>query len=956
MNRQLEIFLTHDARINWLQRGYANQYQLKRVAYIKRYLVRLFSTLGFTLLLLCRVCASEFQVSSLGPGAGTAVIASAFAENDSKVMYAGGDCQGVMRSLDGGLTWDAPNQGLVKPNEPFYEAYFVIELEADPIDDEIVYAGTMRGIYKSTDQASSWTPLDISSVLEEHQLGNHLPIGSIEVDPENNQIIYIGIGDNYFHDPSTGLGTLLKSIDGGVSWSRIGNDIIPAQAIIYAIALDPNGNSHSRRLIISTDQGIFLSEDSGNRFTRFEIGLPHHKGRRIVVSASSDPDSSFRSGDAVFYLNLFPSENQEGGIFHWQVGDSEWQNAIGEMDNEPLVINDNGSCLYNGLAVHPKNPDIAYIASSASYVEELQCETESFFRTSDGGDSWQEIVETMQSAWFLEVPIFPMLALSPSSPNTLFGGYVGMSLSLNNGSDWQQIYSQIQGDTPNRLFKSNGVDMGSQMWSLALAIDPRPEKANTIYQGYADTLLFKSDDMQYFRRLAANHVLDPIDDFADGWGDGGEANLTPQIFIDPDAPDTVYTSANFRLYKSTDGGDNWSEITGWDDPYGGDLSTSGSDLSRRDNAARFAIDLNSPVENRTIYVSVYSGGVYQSIDGGLSWQQVTNGIDNGSHISGIYIAPSDSQRIYLGTLSLLHYSRQDSDQRYAIYYSENAGSSWQKGGELPLSNRLWIDPNNSHRLLAATLDLHPNNNQGGIYLSEDGGKNWQRVLEQPIITDIALDPHFPNRMWALSSAYYQYEVGVDTENMQAGLYQSLDRGMTWRRVDLELNHYALYPLLIHPSRSNELYIGTAGLGVKKILIAEDTTTSPNLINPSLQANGEKQSLSIKASQTVQFSLALDSASQLGVPADWWLASNGPEGWSYYDLARQTFISVGHSTQQLQTSYQGSLFHFNSLNLPIQTFQQIGDYEFYFAVDTQANGQLDFEQLFFDQISISISQD
>jgi len=900
----------------------------------------------FILFFSSNIYAAQYTVSSLGPGAGTAVSAAAFDPTDSNIIYAGGDCQGIMRSLDGGQSWSAPNNGLVNPGDPFYEAYFVIEIEVDPLNSNNVYAGTMRGIYKSSDKAVNWTLLDIASALPENSLGNHLPIGSIEVDPGNNNIIYAGFGDSYSHDSETAKGILLKSSDGGLSWSQIAANTIPSDAIIYGIALDPQGDASSRNLIVSTDKGIFLSQDGGQIFSRFESGLPNNKGRRVEVSSSG--------GVSSFYLVLFPSGSSDGGVFKWQTNQQQWSDANGVPDDEPLITNDGGSCLYNMLAVHPSNPDTVFVASSASYVEDLQCETETFFRSIDGGQSWQEIVQSMSSGWFKEISIFPMLAMAPSNPSTLMGGYVGMSLSDNFGVNWQQIYADVKGNNPNQLFKSNSNDIGSQMWSLSLAIDPRTDKANTMYHGYADTLLFKTDDMSYFKRLTATEVSQPIDDFADGWGNAGDSNLTPQVTLDPDRPDTVYASANFRLYKSLDGGSNWSEITGWNDPYGGDLSTSGADISKRDNAARFAIDASSPVSSRTIYVSVYGGGLYKSIDGGNSWSDLSAKLGSAANaISGVYIDPSNSNRIYLGSFSLMHYSRQATDTTYTIYYSEDGGNSWQSRGNLPPTNRIWIDPDNGQRLLAATIDIQIDTNLGGLYLSNDGGQSWKRVLNQPVVTDIILDPHVNNRMWALSSAYYQYDTGIDTPNQSAGLYRSDDRGLTWQRQDVSFNHYALYPLIAHPSRANELYIGTAGLGVKKVTLND----SGNDISPSvtIKANNTASFINLEQDDNITLSISLEAADSAGSQADWWFVVNYNNNWQYLDLSRETMISVGNSLNQLLPTYQGALFDLSSTNILNLSDLSPGDHTFYFAIDTNKNGNIDFEQLFYASVQVNIEE-
>jgi len=853
--------LTKPGEIGEMIHNNIEQNQTRKRPYLFGGLLALF----FVFLLASTAQSQKTVVTGIGPGAGTAVTVGVFDPVNADIMYVGGDCQGVMRSLDGGKTWSVPNKGLINPVDPFYEAYFVLDIEVDPTDTNKVYAGTMRGIYKSSDKAGSWTKLDISGVIGSTGLGTHTPIGAIAVDPVDGDVIYAGFGDTYFQDTTTGKGILIKSTDGGSTWLKIGQGTIPSNAIIYGVALDPDGTVNTRRIIVSTDKGIFLSENGGSSFSVFETGLPHNKGRRVVVSRSS-------SGPTVFYQVLFPTNSLNGGVYRWTVGTGSWLDANGTGGVSPLVLNDLGPCIYNWIDIHPSNPNILYLASAPSYVETAQCDTETLFRSKDGGTTWEELWPEPSSGWIKEVSIFAMLAVAPSNPNQLLGGYVTLIKSVDGGDTWGQIYTDIQGTSPNRVFKSRSTDIGSQMWALSLAVDPRPSKAKTMFQGFADALLFKTDDMSWFRRLAASTVPEPITDLADGWGTG--ADLTPQVTLDPDNPDVVYASANFRLYKGSDGGSTWTELTGWTNPY----SLQGN---KRDNAARFAIDSKSPQNNRTIYVTVYAKGVFKSTNGGQSWVDLSSKIGTAARdLSGVYLDPSNSNRIYLGSFSLMHYSEQDLEITYPIYYSGDGGNSWEIRGKLPAVNRIWIDPSDGLHLLAAAMYDSVDNTKGGVYQSYDGGKNWTRVLNQPMVSDIVYDPHLNNTLWALSTAYYQPYTGIDSPGIDAGLYKSTNRGQTWQRVDIEFSHYALFPLLVHPTRKNELFIGTAGHGVLKV----DLSVSGTLyVEPAGICNGNTPCYStiqaaidaastgsaIKIAQgTYDENLSLSSSKELVLSAGW----------------------------------------------------------------------------------------
>lgn len=761
----------------------------------------------------------EFRTSSPGPGAGTAVTVCAIDPQDPDIVYVGGDCQGIMRTLDGGTSWSAPNRGLILPQDPFYEAYFTLEIEIDPSHPQHIYAGTQRGLFHSSDRAENWQPIDLGDAIALVGDGNHIPIGTIEVDPADSKIIFVGLGDVYQQDHASPRGLLLRSNDQGETWERLGANVIPTDSIIYDIELAPSANTPQDRLVlVSTDQGIFRSLDGGDTFFRFQDGLPHTKARRLTVSRT-------RGGPTYFYVTLSPNQDAPGGVFRWRTDQSAWTSANGENGEAPLILEDGSPCIFNWIVAHPSNPKLVYLASAPSYIATEQCDTETYFITEDGGLTWEEQWPTPESAWVIEPSILSMLAISESDPSTLVGGYVSMIKSTDGGDEWKQIYADTDHTvTPNRS-RSRGLDIGSQLWSLSIAADPRPEFSDTIYLGHADALLFKTEDLQWFQRLSAFPAQDPIAELAEGWGEEGDGNLTPQISLDPANPDIVYASANFRLFRSQDRGQTWTDLTGWSNPYT-DLS---DEILNRDNAARFAIDPSSPQEQRRIFATVFPGALYRSTNNGETWEDLSNRLPGESrHISGVYLDPSNSNRIFLGTFSQIHYSQQNMWERYPVYFSNDGGNTWTARGELPLVNRIWIDPLDGNRLLAATLDMNEEENQGGIHLSTDGGTTWTRTLAQPTVTDLAADPHHSDRMWSLSSAYYQPDTGFDLPGVQAGLYVSHDRGNHWERTNLELNHYMLYPLLVHPGRPNELFIGTAGTGVKRVLYSEPSTAPPNL--------------------------------------------------------------------------------------------------------------------------------
>ena len=126
----------------------------------------------------------------------------------------------------------------------------------DPSKPETYYVGAPAGgLWRSTDAGLNWTPL----TDDLPQIG----ISGIAIDKNNSDIIYIATGDDDARDTySVGV---LKSINGGSSWSKTGLDFSETNAVSNEIYIHP-GNSDI--IWVSTNNGLFKTLNAGSSWTK----------------------------------------------------------------------------------------------------------------------------------------------------------------------------------------------------------------------------------------------------------------------------------------------------------------------------------------------------------------------------------------------------------------------------------------------------------------------------------------------------------------------------------------------------------------------------------------------------------------------------------------------------------------------------------------------------------------
>lgn len=168
------------------------------------------------------------------------VTSIAINHKDPTILYAG-TTGGIYRSDDAAMSWKKINNGLIPEKELMASmALGVNAIEIDPVNPDIVYAGTTKGLFRTADKGDRW-----------ERIGQTLPdpfVSSIVIHPTEPSLLYVG-----------GPGGVWKSADGGKTWQAVNRGLTTLN--VRALAMAPK---NSQTLYAGTNgSGLYRSTDAG---------------------------------------------------------------------------------------------------------------------------------------------------------------------------------------------------------------------------------------------------------------------------------------------------------------------------------------------------------------------------------------------------------------------------------------------------------------------------------------------------------------------------------------------------------------------------------------------------------------------------------------------------------------------------------------------------------------------
>jgi photosystem II stability/assembly factor-like uncharacterized protein len=221
----------------------------------------------------------------------------------------------------------------------------------------------------------------------------------------------------------------------------------------------------------------------------------------------------------------------------------------------------------------------------------------------------------------------------------------------------------------------------------------------------------------------------------------------------------------------------------------------------------FAVD---PTNHSRYYVAVASGGVWKTVNSGITWTPVFE--NEGSYsIGAITLDPKNPITVWVGTGE--NNSQRSVSYGNGVYRSDDGGRSWRNVG---LKNsehigRIAIDPKDSSIVYVASQGpLWGPGGDRGLFKTTDGGKTWKNILnisENTGVTDVAVDPNDPNTIYAASYQRRRHMWTLIDGGPESALYKSTDAGATWNklRAGLPTVEMGRIGIAISPVDSNVVY-------------------------------------------------------------------------------------------------------------------------------------------------------
>jgi photosystem II stability/assembly factor-like uncharacterized protein len=363
-------------------------------------------------------------------------------------------------------------------------------------------------------------------------------------------------------------------------------------------------------------------------------------------------------------------------------------------------------------------PDAIYVATASGGL----------WKSANNGVSWSPVFDGMDAMMSIGA-----VAVAPSAPRTVWLG-TGEANNRQSSSWGDGVYKSTDAG-------ATWANMGLKDSKSVGRIVVDPGNADVVYVAAAGHLWGPNTERGVFKTTDGGRTWTRAL-FVD------ENTGATDLVIDPTNPQVLYAAMYQRqrrtwgyngggpgsgIFKTTDGGATWTRLAGGLPT--GDKGRIGLSLYAADPKVVYA----------TVEAKPADGGIYRSVDAGLTWQKTSSLNTRPSYYSQIRVDPRDREHIYtLGS-------------NRGFYFSNDGGTAFTElfsnvHGE---DHALWVDPDNGNHLIIG--------GDGGVSISSDRGRTWDFRRNMPLgqFYEVGVDNSVPfricgglqdNGVWCVPSA------------------------------------------------------------------------------------------------------------------------------------------------------------------------------------------------------------
>lgn len=535
---------------------------------------------------------SDIAIPSDFATSNTIYIATGDRDGGSSWTLSGGNWDdnesiGVLKSTDGGATWNTT--GLTWNTS---DGQQIGRLLIHPSNPQVLIFGAYDGIYKTTNGGGNWSKVHTSNYVID-----------MEFKPGDPSVVYAS---------TKGSPVVLKSTNTGDTWTTVYT--FPAGTDRTDLAVTPADSDHLYVVVTNTSDGLYGVYKSNNNAASFVQTFSGSVANHSLLGYYSD-GSGENTGQGSYDLAFAVAPNDTnimflGGINTWKSTNNGYNWTINNMWTTYSGYNISGA-----PEVHADKHALKFYNNTTLF----EGNDGGIYKSTDIGTNWEDKTNGMVISQLYRIGVdqtnstIVLAGLQDNGTKVLWEGTWydvkggdGMECIIDPTDNNYQYGTYVEGEierttdgwsTPeNSTIISNNIADGSGGWWVTpYTLDPN--NSQTMYVGYAD--VWKSTNRgDSFTKISTMN---------------SSSQKLRSLAVAPSNSSVIYAADKTHIWKTTNGGGNWTAITGT-------LPVSTTSITY------IAVHNTNPDIVWVTFGGYNSNRVYESINGGTSWTSISAGL------------------------------------------------------------------------------------------------------------------------------------------------------------------------------------------------------------------------------------------------------------------------------------------------------------------------------------------